>query len=349
MSLNIEKIKNVLVLMPDKHMGDLVLSLSAISALNEFFKEKTFYLVADSAYAEIIETISGLDNVLYYPRKLLKKKSFIKRLAIQFDFLRQLRNTSPDISIDLHGGTASSLMSFLSGASLRIGKSTAKRPYLYNMKVDLLQDRHKIYGYAEIASSAGAQSREGIHRIKASWASISELKNILIENGLTIEKPIVCIHPGAGVIYKKWTEQGFADISDWLTSKGFQVIFVGAGDDLEVITKIMNLLKHNAYNLGGKLSIGQLIALIETSSLYIGNDSGPMHLAEAVDIPVIALFGPADEGRWGPLSEESIVLRGEEPCEDCKRKDCQYEFKCIRLLSSKDLKIAIEKLIRHPD
>ena len=87
------------------------------------------------------------------------------------------------------------------------------------------------------------------------------------------------------------------------------------------------------------------MALFEKSSLFIGNDSGPMHLAAAVGIPVVALFGPAVEAEWGPISKEAIVLRGEQRCEKCTGKNCQHDFKCIRMISVYDVKAAAEKLI----
>ena len=349
MSLNIDQIKNVLVLAPDKHMGDLLLSLSAINALKEYFKGKRFYLVIDSAYTEIVETLEGLENVILYPRKLLNGNPFIKRLPILMNFFRQLRSTFPDIAIDLQGGVASSTMTFLSGAPLRVGRSTAKRSFFYNRKVDLLRGRHKLYDYMGIVSAVGVQSKIEVYPVRASGSKRSALESILLKEGVSIEKPIICIHVGAGVIYKQWIEEGFADISDWLISEGFQVIFIGSKGDLGNINKIKFLLKHRSFNLGGKLSIGELTALFENSSLFIGNDSGPMHLADATGIPIVALFGPAREARWGPFSKNSIVLRGNEPCQKCKGKDCDYDFKCIRTISPDDVKRAIKGLINSKE
>ncbi len=349
--INLKKITNVLVLVPDKHMGDLVLSLSAINALKEFFKEKCFYVVVDSTYTEIIETTDGIENLILYPRKQLNGNSFIKRLTILFDFLRQLRNTSPDIAIDLQGGIASSTMTFLSGAPLRVGRSTAKRPYFYNLKVNLSRGSHKLHSYADIVSAVGVQSEIGVPRIKASESKTAVLRNVLLKERINIEKPIVCIHPGAGKIFREWTSEGFAEISDWLSSKGFQVVFVGGNGDLDKTNEITPLLKHPSFNLGGRLSLGELIALFAISSLYIGNDSGPLHIASAVGtLPVIGLFfRPGADKTWSPLSKNSIILKGDAGCQKCKGNDCQYDFKCIRTISPDDVKIVIERLIRHPN
>jgi heptosyltransferase-3 len=115
--------------------------------------------------------------------------------------------------------------------------------------------------------------------------------------------------------------------------------------------KIRSSMKNDSRSLGGRLSLGELIALLQVSRLFIGNDSGPMHLACLSGVPVVALFGPADEGRWGPLSEDSVVVRGALPCEKCARSDCGLDFQCIRTLSQGAVKEAVRKLmnITHTD
>jgi len=347
--INRKKIKNVLVIASSKHMGDLILALPAIDAIKKSFKENKFYLVADSAYRDIVETIEVLENFIAYPRNLLNASAGIKRTSIMFNFLRQLRNSSPDIAIDLQGTVASSTMTFLSGARLRVGRSTAKRAYLYNHKVNISGGMHKSYSYTEIASAAGVKSKIEPPSIRASESSRAALKSILHKAGIIEKKPVVCVHPGAGVIYKEWTREGFADVSDWLTSRGFQVVFIGGSRDLEGINKITSLMQRPSFNLGGVLSIGELIALLEASALYIGNDSGPMHLAGAVGAPVIAMFGPGCENMWRPLTERAVVLRGDERCAKCTGKHCRYDFKCIKRISPDDVKAAVRRLITEPD
>ena len=247
--------------------------------------------------------------------------------------------------MDLQGGYASSIFTFLSGASLRVGRSTAERPYVYNLKVDLTRGKHKVYSYTEIAAAVGAKSELVSYRLRASDKQMSSLKGILLEEGITTGKPIVCIHPGAGKLYKQWTKEGFTEISDWFSSEGFQAVFVGGGGESEEIQEIRSHTKHQIYNLSGKLTLGELMAVLEISSLYIGNDSGPMHLAAATGVPVIGLFGPADEKRWGPISENSIILRGDRPCDKCKGKDCEMNFRCIKTLPSEKVKSAVEDIL----
>jgi heptosyltransferase-3 len=346
MFISDDKILSVLIVMMDRHLGNLVVSLSSIVALQEYFREKNVYLAVDSAYREAVESIAGFDRIFYFPRREIYESKVLRRTVLYFKFIKNIRSISPHAAIDLQGGSASSALSFFSGAAYRLSNSSAKRSYVYNTKIDLPVGKHKVHSYTEIAIALGANIDDPYYRLHASENRRSSLGSVLRKHGISFEKPIISIHAGAGNIHKQWTIEGFAEVADWLSLQGFQVIFVGADRDLDKIDATMSMLGHTAYSLGGSLSIGELMALFEMSSLFLGNDSGPMHLAAAMGTPVVALFGPVDERRWRPLSPNSVVLRGQEPCDDCrsKRKDCD-NFPCITLLSPNKVKEAIDSLL----
>jgi ADP-heptose:LPS heptosyltransferase len=213
------------------------------------------------------------------------------------------------------------------------------------VKLQKTKSLHKVFSYFEIASAAGVKGELQYPRIIVPERRKTSTMSILKTEKIITQRPIVCIHPGASVIYKKWTEEGFAKISDWLIAKDFQVVFVGGEDDVLEINKITSRMSHNPFNLANKLSLGELTSLFGLSSLFIGNDSGPMHLASAVGVPVIALFGSANENRWGPLCSKKIILRGTERCNTCTRKNCQIDFSCIRSISPDTVIVAIEQLM----
>ncbi|GAB4536367.1 MAG: lipopolysaccharide heptosyltransferase I [Thermodesulfovibrionia bacterium] len=339
-----KEIKDILILMPDKHMGNLVVSIPAIRSIRESFKDTRVHLLVDDAYIEIVETI-GLDTLIQYPRRQLRRGSMGERLMAYIRLINHIRDTNPDITIDLEGREYSSLLAYLSGAPIRYGPVTSKRVFFYNRKVSIPDHKHKIFKYLAIASSLGAIARTGFD-LKPSDERRASLWQKLKDYGVDLDRPIVCIHPSAGKVYKQWSLEGFAEISDWLTTKGLQVVFIGSNKDIDEIKRIEAMTKNHPHNMAGRLSLGELMALFGLSSLFIGNDSGPMHLAVAVGLPVIALFGPADERRWGPLSNRAIILRGDEPCERCKGRHCEYEFRCIRRLSPDDVKNAVRMLLR---
>ncbi len=345
MSIHIDRINTVMVLMPDGHIGNLVVSLPAIDALLNHFQDKELYLVIDAAHKEIVETVIDLEHTKFYPRNEVNRGSFLKRTLLYIKFIEDIRQTRPDTVIDLDGGHTSSMITLLSGALSRVARSSATRPYAYNVKVTLPEGKHKVYDYTKIAEAAGAVINEKPYRLSSSGARRASLQNKLKSAGVEPGKRMVCIHPGAGRLQKLWTVSGFAVISDWLAAKEYQVVFIGGPGELDRAHEIISLLQNQAYNLAGGLSLGELMAFFEMSSLFLGNDSGPMHLAAAMGTPVIALFGYGDENRWGPRCEQSVVLRGQERCEECIKKACQDPV-CISTLSPAAVKAAIKRLLR---
>jgi heptosyltransferase-3 len=346
MLIETDKASSVLVLMIDRHLGNLVVSLSSIAALQKHFHNKTCYFAFDSSYDEVVETVNTLNNIIFFPRREIYQSSLIKRVLLYLRFINTLRSTHCDVTVDLQGGSASSIASLLSGASFRVSNASARRSYIYNIKVDLPVGGHKVSSYTKIAEALGATVDKPHYRLSPSSLKTESLYKILELHGVSPHRPIISIHAGAGNIHKQWTTQGFVEITDWLASKGFQVILVGTDRDLDKIRAIMSRLSHKAHNLGGSLSPGELMALFHMSSLFLGNDSGPMHLAAAMGTPVVGLFGPVDERRWRPLSNNSIVLRGENACEDCRKKlkDCN-DFPCITTLEPDKVKQAISELL----
>lgn len=343
MYLDRSKVSSAVVLMPDKHMGNLIVSLPAIMALKDLFRDQKFILVVDKAYRDIVETVIPHENLIFYPRSEMKKSSFFKKYATGMKFFSQLMKASPDIVIDLDGRNASSKMVLLSKASIRVGSATAYRPWVYNNKVTIQQKNHRVYEYNDIAAYVGKAPGLTVP-LRPAREKTRSLRKIFLQEGIDTAQPIVSIHPGAGNIHKQWGSREFAEIGDWLSSSGMQVVFIGSARDAKKIEEISSYKKQPSFDLSGRLTLGELIALFDMSTLFIGNDSGPMHLADRVGIPVVALFGPVDEERWGPLSEHSIVLRGEEPCKECTGSDCEYHFKCISSLSPDRVKHAIDRL-----
>lgn len=333
--------------MPDKHMGNLVTSLPAIIAAKQYFKGNSLYLVIDEAYKEIVESIIEPRSLILYPRKIIKALPLLQRTRELFRFICLFRKMSPDIAIDFEGRHFSSTMTFLSGAPLRIGRATGERAYLYNRKVNILKGMHKVYTYMALVREFVIETEIKIPYLNVQKKYEVPLQKILTNEGIVLSKPIACVHPGAGKIYKQWNSAGFSEVCDWLSSQGFNIIFIGGEKDVRNAEDIKAIMKSPSCNLCNRLSLGELIALFKISSLYIGNDSGPMHIASATGTPVIALFGPADENRWGPLVKESIVLRGEPPCQKCKGRHCPHEFKCIRNISADTVISAVEQIINR--
>lgn len=337
------KEKGVLIVMSDKHMGNLIVSLPAINAICEQFNNNT--VIVDEAYRDIIESLESVKNILIYPRKKIRNGNYLTRSIVFFEFLKRLIKLKIDLTIDMHGVNLSAFLTFVSGAEFRVGKKNNDLSWMYSKKVNLTSGRHKMYNYIEIAEESGVVSQFNIPTLRLKDVWIEALTSKVYKSGLQIGKRIVCIHPGAGKIYKQWTVDGFADIIDWLYNRGVQPVLIGAGMDRVFGDEILKKVNRKPVDLIDKLTIGELMVLLSKASIYLGNDSGPMHLAALMSTPVVAIFGPAREKRWSPLSEKATILRGHEPCEKCRGKDCELDFRCVKTLSSERVKEAIDRYL----
>ena len=136
---------------------------------------------------------------------------------------------------------------------------------------------------------------------------------------------MIAIHPGSPIPIKRWMPERYAELADWLIArKRAQILFVGVEDEIPIITDIQGLMRAETNNVAGKTSLTQLASILQTCSVFIGNDSGPMHLAAAVGIPTIGLYGPGDPTRFGPVGTMCQTIRRKTDCPPCPETTCRF-------------------------
>jgi ADP-heptose:LPS heptosyltransferase len=149
----------------------------------------------------------------------------------------------------------------------------------------------------------------------------------------------VAVHPGAGNITKQWPEDKFSALIDLLIEKkGVNVVLVGGADDVETADNLLNSVLHkdSIASMAGTTSLADLPRLLKNCALYIGNDSGPKHVAAAVGIPTIGIHsGVVDPVEWGPIGPKAVALRRNMACSPCylaKAEDCPRSLACLKSL-----------------
>ena len=150
-------------------------------------------------------------------------------------------------------------------------------------------------------------------------------------------KPVVAIHPGAGNVTKQWPEEHFSALIDLLIEKnGVNILLVGGADEVDVANGLLRDVQHPGAiaSMAGKTSLADLPRLLKNCVLYIGNDSGPKHIAAAVGIPTIGIHsGVVDPVEWGPIGPNAVALRRNMTCSPCylaKAEDCPRALACLQ-------------------
>jgi lipopolysaccharide heptosyltransferase II len=191
----------------------------------------------------------------------------------------------------------------------------------------------------ELVRAAGAVPDAGdrIPRLSVSWQAQKEVEQLLCQEGLEQDKPVIACHVSSNNGFsKRWPVPYWATLIDHLIrGDDVQVILTGTPSDLPLIERVISRTHEHVFNLAGKTSLIQLAALLQRVDLLITGDSGPMHIAAAVGTPLIAIHGPTDPALTGPVSPTATVLRSSIWCSPCYNgespADCRfYTTQCMK-------------------
>lgn len=163
---------------------------------------------------------------------------------------------------------------------------------------------------------------------------------------------IAVVHAGARFPGRRWNEQGFAKVINWMVEKAgiSEVYLIGDGMDRESNTRIMagtNSIK--VINVAGEMNLEGTCDLIATARIFLGNDSGPMHIAGLSGVPALALMGPNYPYISGPLGSYSKYLFHEFPCSGCDQRGCDYSYRCINAISPDEVIAALHTMLMPED
>ncbi len=339
----------LVLLMTTKHLGNLLVSLHCVQAIVSASQGQSL-LVVDESYRDIIESIADTGKVLYYPRQRLKTASLTAKAKLLYQFYQQLRQHQAKLLLDFDGQGQASTITQLSGIKERIGPADAHRcKGVYTQQLaDIGRLSHRFNDYAQyLLSFLGEKPQPQYPQLNDQAHHRRELRALLDKHGINYDEPYACIHVGATKAYKLWPAARYANVADWLADRGLRVIFIGAdAEDAARIDDVSAKCQYKHLNLCDQLNIRQLTSLLRQSRFFLGNDSGPMHLAAATGTQVYAIFGPTDEVRWGPLGSKATVIRNPVPCESsCSKKLCPANHRCMNTLSVEQVKSVLQQ---HP-
>jgi ADP-heptose:LPS heptosyltransferase len=214
----------------------------------------------------------------------------------------------------------------VSGASVRAGLDNGRGWFLTHRTVDEgFGHVHEILYCLQVAGSLGASVEDARMEIpllpeERAWA----------EEQSPGEGPWAAIHPGSGTFSKarRWPTGSFAEVADGLAERGARIVLVGGRGEEDLGRSVEATMARPALSLVGRTTLGQLAAVLERAALFVGNDSGVMHMAVAVGTPVVAIFGPSNARAWGPypfvenpvnrvVDARNVVIRSDLPCSPC--------------------------------
>jgi len=258
------------------------------------------------------------------------------KISAALGFIRDSRRLNPTIAIAVEGDKVSQKFAPLSGPRLTIGPDNRYCKH-YSVKLPLDHgQRHVFHDYEAVPRQlTGNALAPGYIALNAPAGQQQKVKAMLREKLPYPDRPYIIIHPCATKDYKQWPTPFFAELADHINAKNINVVITGAGNfDAQTITRLCSLVTSPVLSLHNQLSLGEFIALLQSAVCFVGNDTGPSHLAAACGTPTFTIFGPTDEYLWGPLGDNVKILRSAIACEaSCLRRQCDVGYRCMQTLN----------------
>jgi len=335
-------------------IGETILTLPAIDALRKKFPDAQIDVLATIRNRDVFFNNENLDSV-----RLTKLNPFSILLFILKNFKKY------DLAVDMEEYlNISAILSFFAGKNIA-GYSHGARSKLYDYKVKYNDRQHAVQTFLDLARAVDADyDADKLPKLNYSKSDRNKVNKLLKDNKIKNNDFLVCVAPGAAESAKArmWPYDRYAELCDEIISRhDVKIVFTGTPNESELVKAIQNRMEHKdkTMNAAGEINLNQLFYLISRCSLFIGNDSGPMHIAAAQGIKTLGLFGPNLPVRFGPYGKGNIGLyKGYNcqfsPCINVHKgqvPDCLYPKnsndyqKCMKNISVDDALKEVEKLV----
>ncbi|MCF8066987.1 MAG: lipopolysaccharide heptosyltransferase I [Desulfobacterales bacterium] len=317
-------------------IGDVLHTLPALNALKKQYPDAKITWIVEEAAASLIMGHEALDRVLVSKRKRwvkdLKTRRCRQSLKEASAFIKALRDTHYDLIIDFHALLKSGMLIWLAHGDMKMGFDKGmehmEHSYIFlNKRVPpVAMDTHAMIRSLMLLDALDIHTREIIYKLPVSKKDHLRVDSLLMESQIDSDKVLIPINPVAKWDTKLWPNAKFAELADRLTDQhNAAIVFTGADDDIPIIEDIMFGMKNSSVNMAGRTSLLELAALYQKAKLVVSTDTGPMHLAAAVETPVVAIFGPTAPWRTGPYGPSHQVIRRDLECSPCFKRQCRLD------------------------
>lgn len=335
-----------------RSLGDTLLSTPLYTALKSWRPDLRLSVLVESPNDEVLRNNPDLDNVISIRAS---DKSALSVFAARYGALKQIRAAKFDCCINLHGGVTSAWLTALSGAHHRVGMSTFRNRIAYNCIVEVPRGKPADRKPHTIEYQISWLNYLGLPRgpipplrlVPDPSRQVSALGK-LHDAGLDTGRDYAVIHPGSRYQTKEWPAEGFAAIADEITIKyGIQVLLLGGPGEEEKIGRVAKLCGSKPVVVQN-VSVADMVWAIRGAKLFVGNDSGPTHIAAALQIPIVVLFGSSDSQVWFPWKSSHQIVQNDFACNPCPGQRCLVYDKprCILSISPEQVKTAVAAQLR---
>ncbi|PKN66820.1 MAG: lipopolysaccharide heptosyltransferase II [Deltaproteobacteria bacterium HGW-Deltaproteobacteria-15] len=329
MTIDRSKIRRVLVRAPN-WVGDAIMALPSLEALKENLPGSSVVVLAKPWVIPVFENHPCVDSVLHYRKDVPYPRALLRIMSTA----SELRRLKFDLAFLLQNAFEAALLAWLAGIPYRLGYNTDGRSLLLSHPVPKEKDRqgHQVEYYMGILKSMNWRVEPRDPRLHVNGSKVSAARSLLLSYGIKRDDFLLGMAPGATYgPAKRWPPEKFAAVADMAAEKwGAKVVVMGSGNEQTIGDAVVLAMRSPALNLCGKTSLGEAAAVIQQCRAFLTNDSGLMHLAAALDVPTVAVFGSTDPTATGPRSEKARVVRHPMECSPCLKPECPEGCPCLK-------------------
>jgi len=308
--------RKILIVKPSS-LGDIIHALPLLNAVKTSLPDAEVHWVVARGFEGVLHGHPMIDRLWVINKDEWKRPSRLLSTVSELGSLfRGLRAERYDLVMDLQGLFRSGLITALSGAPLRVGFSDARElsPVFYNLKIEGGTGIHAVDRYLRLASLVGIDT------------SVIEFPLPSVRKDSCPAPPYYIVVPGARWSTKRWPVEHFIEV---IRNLPMTAVLVGGREDIGIAGTIASATAGISVDLTGKTDLKGLFSVISGAAFMLSNDSGPMHAAAALSVPVYALFGPTSEVLTGPYGDCHRVFRADVDCAPCFRRKCET-VRCMR-------------------
>jgi heptosyltransferase-2 len=305
-------------------VGDAVLAIPAMKAIRAHFSDAEITLLVRPWVAGLFMAVPFIDKVWSEARP--------SRLLDWTRITREIRRRRFDLAMLFPNSFESALMIFLGRVPRRVGYATDGRAW---MLTDAVlpggESPHQLHYYLDLVKALSVNTERPSIEIEATSEERANARRLLNAEGIPYGAPFLVLNPGAAYgSAKRWYEDRFAEVADILAREvSLKVAIIGSLDERLIAEHIRERMKGGTAVLSGKTSLETLIGVLAESSLMITNDSGPMHIAAALGVPTVAVFGSTDERVTGPCGPRTRIVKHPVECSPCLLRECPIDHRCM--------------------
>lgn len=328
-------------------VGDAIMTLPALGAVRANFPGAHITVLAKPWVAPLFEHHPAVDRVLVFDKGNGFRSGFAETLKMS----RVIRKERFDLAILFQNAFEAALLAFLGRVRLRVGYKTDGRGFMLTHGVSRTEDVlriHQVGYYCAILRAMGWPAEERDPALHLGPEIRDQAAGVLKSHGIDLGDFIVGLSPGA--VFgnaKRWPPGRFAEIGDRAVEKwGAKIVVFGSGGERPICDGVCGDMTHHALNLCGKTTLKAVMGVMERCGIFVTNDSGLMHMASALGLPTVAVFGSTDHVATGPRGLKTRIVRRAVSCAPCLKQECPTDHRCMLDITSETVWETMEELRR---